>query len=188
LKGNCRVSTALYRDKEGQVVFQFPFILVIDPVLNQGRIFADESAVDEGFLDDDLLDDATPETILPMLASRGYRIYFLRSEADLEDELLPYFALADGQLQEMMAAVWLRQDFDFPNSEFVQWEQTTTRLYTDGETVLCEGHRVTLDLPAHDPRYLPLEAHVTAMLEAYAQEVAAELRAPLRHVTPRIKK
>jgi hypothetical protein len=182
------VPTALYRDKEGQVVFKFPFILVIDPILNQGRIFADEAAVDEGFLDDDLLEDATPETVLPMLASRGYRIYFLRSEADLEDELLPYFALADGQLQEMMAAVWLRQDFEFPGSEHVIWAETSTRLYTDGEAVLCEGHYVSLDLLPGDPLRHLLEARVMDMLESYAKSVALELRAPLRHVTTRAKK
>ncbi len=179
------MSVALYRDKEGNVVYRFPFILVIDPVLNQGRIFADEAAVDEGFLDDDLLEDATPETILPCLARRGYRIYYLRSEADLEDEILPYFAVADGQLQEIMAAVWIRQDFEFPGGEHVSWDRTTTRLYTDGETIFCEGHQVTLapDLPLAERPHL--EATVLAMLEAYATEVAKELRAPLRHVTPR---
>lgn len=177
--------TALYRDKEGQVVFQFPFILVVDSITNQGRIFADEQAVDEGFLDDDLLEDVTPETILPALAAKGYRIYYLRSEADLEDEILPYFALADGQLQEMIAAVWVRQDFEFPGSEHVIWEETTTRLYTDGETVLCEGHVVSLSMPESDPAHAGLKAQVTAMLEAYAREVASELRAPLRHVKAR---
>lgn len=179
------MSTALYRDKEGQVVYKFPFILVIDPILNQGRIFQDEEAVDEGFLDDDLLDDATPENILPMLAQRGYRIYYLRSEADLEDEILPYFALADGQLQEMMAAVWVRQDFEFAGSDAVVWERTTTRLYTDGEAVICEGHVIELTLPADHADRPALDAKVRDMLESYAREVADELRAPLRHVVPR---
>ncbi|MDB5102297.1 MAG: hypothetical protein JWM80_6718 [Cyanobacteria bacterium RYN_339] len=179
------VTTALYRDKEGQVVYRFPFILVIDPIVNQGLIFQDEEAVDIGFLDNDLLEGATPENILPMLAQRGYRVYYLRSDADMEDEILPYFAVADGQLQEIIAALWVRQDFDFEGAEHVVWEETTTRLYTDGESVLCEGHLVVVDLPAADARRAPLEAKVLAMLETFAHDVAVEVRAPLRHVTKR---
>lgn len=179
------MQTALYRDKEGQVVYRFPFILVVDPILNQGLIFQDEEAVDVGFLDNDLLEGATPENILPMLAQRGYRIYYLRSDADMEDEILPYFAVADGQLQEIIAALWVRQDFEFPGSEHVVWEETTTRLYTDGESVLCEGHQVVIDLPSNDARLAPLEAQVREMLETFAKDVAAEVRAPLRHIQRR---
>jgi hypothetical protein len=179
------VPTALYRDKEGHVVYQFPFILVIDPILNQGLIFPDEAAVDEGFMDNDLLEGATPENILPMLAQRGYRVYYLRSEADIEDDLWPYFAVADGQLQEIIAALWVRQDFEFPGAEHVIWEGTTTHLYTDGESILCEGHQVALTLPTHHPKHDELHQHVTAMLETFARDVAQELRAPLKHVASR---
>lgn len=172
----------LYRDKEGRVVTQFPFILVIDPILNQGAIYQDEVAVDEAFLDDDLLDDATPDTILPRLAARGYRIYYLRSEADLEDELLPYLAIADGQLQDAIATLWVQQDHAFEGSEHVDWERTTTRLYTDGERVLCEGHTVALTLPETDPRHAALTERVRGFLEEFAQAVAAELRTQLVHI------
>ncbi|HEY9723900.1 MAG TPA: hypothetical protein V6D47_18005 [Oscillatoriaceae cyanobacterium] len=172
----------LYRDKEGRVVYQFPFILIVDPIMNQGAIYQDEVAVDEAFLDDDLLDDATPETILPRLAARGYRIYYLRSEADLEDELLPYLAISDGQLQDAIASLWVQQDMAFEGSDHVDWEHTTTRLYTDGERLFCEGHEVVLTLPETEPGYAPLAERVRGFLEAFAQAVAAELRTQLVHV------
>jgi hypothetical protein len=181
------MSIALYRDKEGRVVYQFPFILLVDPILNQGAIYADNEAVDEAFLDDDLLEDATPENILEKLAARGYRIFYLRSEADMEDDLLPYFAVSDGQLQEALASLWVQQDMGFSGSEHVDWEQTTTRLYTDGERVLCEGHQVVLTLHEGDPRRAEAEANTLTFLENFAQEVARELRVELKHLKPQAR-
>lgn len=178
-------SPALFRDKEGRLITAYPFYLIIDPILNQGHIFPDEEAVDDAWADDDLLDGATPQTILPMLAERGYRIHYLRSEADLEDDLLPYFAIADGQLQEVLASLWLQQSFEFEGAEHVDWQGTTTRLYTDGERVLCEGHDVKLMLGEDDPRHAALSATVRDWLETYAQQVASEVRAELKHVPRR---
>lgn len=177
------MAIALYRDKEGGIIHQFPFVLVIDPIMNQGRLYADADATCNGFLDDDLMDDATPENVYEMLSRRGFRVYFLRSEADLEDDLLPYFAIADGQLQEMLAACWIQQDFEFPDAEFVNWQQTTTRLYTDGERLYSEGHLIALDpaLPEGATR-AALESRLTTMLDAYVVQVAAELRAKVVHV------
>lgn len=173
---------ALYRDKEGRVVYEYPFILIIDPILNEGAIYQDEVAVDDAFLDDELMENSTPETVLQLLAQRGYRIYYLRSDADLEDEILQYFAVADGQLQETLAALWLRQDMEFPGSEHVDWEHTTIHLYTDGERIICEGTRVTLDLPEGHPERAALEGKVQDFLENYAREVAEELRVELKHI------
>lgn len=174
---------ALYRDKDGRTVFEYPFILVIDPIMNEGRLYQHEDAVVADFLDDELMDEATAETVLPMLAARGWRVYYLRSDADMEDEILMYFAIADGQLQEIMAARWVQQDFGFPGSEYVEWEATTTQLYTDGEKILCDGHVIALSPEAPDPD--ALRATMTAWLEAYALDVASELRAPLVHRKPR---
>lgn len=170
---------ALYRDKDGRSVYQYPFILVVDPIMNQGRLYADEVAVVDDFLDDDLMEEATEENVLPMLARRGWRVYYLRSDADMEDEILHYFAIADGQLQEMIAARWVQQDFAFPGAEHVAWEQTTTRLYTDSERIICEGHVITLAPDAPEPE--ALQARVTAWLDAFAQDVATELRTKLVH-------
>lgn len=168
---------ALYRDKDGRAVYQYPFILVVDPIMNQGRLYADEVAVVDDFLDDDLMEEATEENVLPLLARRGWRVYYLRSDADMEDEILPYFAIADGQLQEIIAARWVQQDFHFPGAEHVDWERTTTQLYTDGERVYCDGHVVTLAEGAPDAE--ALRARVEAWLGTFAEEVAAELRAKL---------
>lgn len=176
------MSVALYRDKEGRVVYQFPFILLVDPIMNQGAIFPDAEAVDDAFIDDDLLDDATPDNILQKLAARGYRIFYLRSEADLEDELLPYFAVSDGQLQEALASLWVQQDMSFPGHEQVDWDNTTTRLYTDGERVICEGHEVVLKLPEGHPQRAEVEARTREFLENFAREVASDLRVELKHV------
>lgn len=181
------MNTALYRDKEGRVVFGFPFILVVDPILNQGAIYQDEVAVDDAYVDDDLMEDATPETILQLLAQRGNRIYYLRSEADLEDEILQYFAIADGQLQDTLAAVWLRQNMEFPGTEQVDWDNTTIRLYTDGERIICEGMQVTLLLPPDHPERAALDARVREFLTTYAQDVADDLRVELKHVPARAK-
>lgn len=170
---------ALYRDKDGRSVFQYPFILVVDPIMNQGRIYADEVAVVDDFLDDDLMEEATEENVLPLLARRGWRVYYLRSDADMEDEILPYFAIADGQLQEMIAARWVQQDFQFPGAEHVVWEQTTTKLYTDSERVICEGHVITLEPEAPEPE--ALRAAVAAWLDAFGEDVAKELRTKLVH-------
>lgn len=178
-----QMQLALYRDKDGRSVYEYPFILVVDPILNEGRLYGHEDAVVADFLDDDLMDDATPENVLPMLAARGWRVYYLRSDADMEDEILPYFSIADGQLQEILAARWVQQDFEFPGAEHVVWPSTTTRLYTNGEAVICEGHIITLaeGAPAG------LEETVRAWLETYALDVAAELRAPLIHRPARTK-
>lgn len=181
------MTTALYRDKEGRLVHEFPFILVVDPILNQGSLYQNEVDLDDAFLDDDLMEDSTPETVMQKLAARGFRVYYLRSEADLEDELLPYFAIADGQLQEALASLWVQQTFDFPGAELVDWERTTTRLYTDGETILCEGHEVTLLIPADHAHAERVKTHATEFLETFAQLVAAELRAELRHVPVRVR-
>jgi hypothetical protein len=179
------MATALYRDKEGRVVYEFPFILLIDPIMNQGAIYQDTVALDDAFADDDLMDGSTPDTVMPRLAARGFRVYYLRSEADMEDELLPYFAIADGQLQEALASLWLQQDFEFPGAEHIDWDGTTTRLYTDGERLICEGHQVTLTLPEGHPDRAALEARARDFLEAFAGQVASELRTTLRHVTVR---
>lgn len=179
--------TALYRDKEGRLIYEFPFILAVDPIMNQGSLYADEVALDDAFVDDDLMDGSTPQTVMPRLAARGWRVYYLRSEADLEDELLPYFAIADGQLQEALASLWVQQDFEFPGSEHVDWDHTTTRLYTDGEHIFCEGHVVSLMLDAAHPDRRALEAHMHEFLEAFARHVASELRTTLRHVPVRAK-
>ncbi len=168
---------ALFRDKDGRTVYQYPFILVIDPIMNQGRLYADEVAVVDDFLDDDLMDEATEENVLPLLARRGWRVYYLRSDADMEDEILHYFAIADGQLQEIIAARWVQQDFAFPGAEHVDWENTTTKLYTDSERVICEGHVITLAPDTPEPE--ALRAQVAAWLDAYAEDVAAELRTKL---------
>ena len=168
---------ALYRDKDGRTVYQYPFILVVDPIMNQGRLYADEVAVVDDFLDDDLMEEATEENVLPLLARRGWRVYYLRSDADMEDEILPYFAIADGQLQETIAARWVQQDFAFEGAEHVVWEETTTKLYTDSERILCDGHVVTLLPDAPDAQ--ALRTRVEGWLDAFAQDVAAELRAKL---------
>ena len=181
------MAVALYRDKEGRVVYRFPFILIVDPILNQGAIYQDEVAVDDAFVDDDLMEDSTPETVLQRLAARGYRVYYLRSEADLEDELLPYLAIADGQLQELMAAVWLRQDMDFPGAEHVDWEGTTIKLYTDGERLICEGVELALDLPEDHPERAAIEGRTRAFLDRYAEDVAEELRCELKYVPARTR-
>ena len=172
---------ALYRDKDGRSVYQYPFILVIDPIMNQGRLYADEVAVVDDFLDDDLMEEATEENVLPLLARRGWRVYYLRSDADMEDEILHYFAIADGQLQEIMAARWVQQDFTFPGAEHVDWERTTTKLYTDSEKVYCEGHVVTLAPDAPDAE--GLRTRVESWLAAYAEDVAGELRTRLVYRT-----
>ena len=181
------MQAALYRDKEGRVVYEYPFILIVDPILNQGAIYQDEVAVDDAFLDDELMDESTPETVLQMLAGRGFRVYYLRSDADMEDEILQYFAIADGQLQETLAALWLRQDMEFPGAEHVDWENTTIRLYTDGERIICEGTQITLHLPADHPDRLALEARVKEFLVNYAKDVAEELRVELKFLPARTK-
>lgn len=175
---------AMYRDKDGRTVYQYPFILVIDPIMNQGRLYADEVAVVDDFLDDDLMDEATEENVLPLLARRGWRVYYLRSDADMEDEILHYFAIADGQLQEIIAALWVQQDFAFPGAEHVDWEHTTTKLYTDSERVLCEGHVITLAPDAPDAE--ALRTRVAAWLDAFAEAVAGELRTKLVHRPARL--
>lgn len=180
---DARMQLALYRDKDGRTVYQYPFILVIDPIMNQGRLYPDETAVVDDFLDDDLMDDSDEDNVLPMLAARGWRVYYLRSDADMEDEILPYFAIADGQLQEIMSARWVQQDHEFPGAEHVDWTGTTTKLYTDGEKIICEGHVVRLVDDAPDRE--GLEAKVRTWLDAYATEVASELRAKLIYRTPR---
>lgn len=174
---------ALYRDKDGRSVYQYPFILVIDPIMNQGRLYADETAVVDDFLDDDLMDGSDEANVLPMLAQRGWRVYYLRSDADMEDEILPYFAIADGQLQEIMAARWVQQDHGFPGAEHVDWSGTTTKLYTNGEAVICEGHVIALTPDAPDPA--ALEATMKEWLDTYAADVASELRAKLIYRAPR---
>lgn len=179
--------TALYRDKEGRVVYEFPFILAVDPIMNQGALYADEVALDDAFADDDLMDGSTPETVMQRLAARGWRVYYLRSEADMEDEILKYFAIADGQLQEALASLWVQQDFAFPGAELVDWDNTTTRLYTDGETVFCEGHVVSVTLPPDHPFRPGVEAQTQAFLEGFARLVATELRAELKHVPVRAR-
>lgn len=177
---------ALYRDKEGRVVYEFPFILAVDPIMNEGAVYADEVALDDAFADDDLMDGSTPETVMQRLAARGWRVYYMRSEADMEDEILKYFAIADGQLQEALASLWVQQDFAFPGAELVDWENTTTRLYTDGEHVFCEGHVVTVNLPAGHPFRADVEAQARAFLEDFARLVATELRTELKHVPVRV--
>lgn len=180
------MATALYRDKEGHLIYEFPFILAVDPIMNQGCLYADEVALDDAFADDDLMDGSTPQTVMQRLAARGWRVYYLRSEADLEDELLPYFAIADGQLQESLASLWVQQDFEFPGAEHIDWDATTTRLYTDGEHVFCEGHHVTLTLPDGHPERPALEARAHDFLETFAHQVASDLRTKLRHVPVRV--
>jgi hypothetical protein len=108
-----------------------------------------------------------------MLAARGWRLHFLRSDADLVDEVRRHLALSEGELQETLAARWLQQDFTFPGAEHVVWERTTTRLYTDGERVVCEGHVIELapDAPAE------VTASVASWLEAFAADVARDLEA-----------
>jgi hypothetical protein len=114
-------------------------------------------------------------------------VYYLRSEADMEDELLPYFAIADGQLQEALASLWVQQTFDFLGAELVDWDRTTTRLYTDGETILCEGHEVNLVIAADHPHAERVRTNATEFLETFARQVASELRAELRHVPVRVR-
>ena len=161
--------------------------MIVDPILNHGAIYQYEVAVEDDFLDDDLMEESTPDTVLRMLAQRGYRIYYLRSDADMEDEILQYFAIADGQLQETLAAVWLRQDMEFPGAEHVDWENTTIRLYTDGERIICEGKQITLELPADHPERAAVETRVGEFLDHYAKEVAEELRVELKYVPARAK-
>ena len=181
------MTPALFRDKEGRLVHEFPFILVVDPIVNQGSLYQNEVDLDDAFADDELMDGSTPETVQRLLVERGFRVYYMRSEADLEDDLLKYFAIADGQLQEALASLWIQQTFDFPGAELVDWDRTTTRLYTDGETILCEGHQVSLLIPADHPHAARVTSEATQFLETFARQVATELRSELRHVPVRVR-
>lgn len=167
----------LHRDKDGRVVHDYPCLLVVDPLADAGRLYANAEAAAADFQADALMAGVTPETVTAMLAARGWRVHFLRSDADLVDEVRRHLALSDGALQEALAACWLQQDFTFPGAEHVVWEGTTTRLYTDGERVVCEGHHVTLAAGAPAPA--DLRKRVEAWLDTFAQAVARDLGAPL---------
>jgi hypothetical protein len=169
---------ALYRDKNGRIVHQYPFYLLIDPWVNEGSLFANVEAIEQALAD--AHEDAATDPALAILAARGWRIHYIRSDADVTDDLLPYFAIAEGQLQEVLAARWLQQNFAFSGTEFVAWDRTTTHLYTDGESILCEGHTIHILPEADDPQ--GLYEQVSAWLDNFAQEVAQELRAPLIQV------
>lgn len=176
---------AMFRDKDGQTVQAFPFILAIDPISNRGRLFQSEEAMAARLLEEeDRFESAEGHNVLRLWVEAGRSFHYLRSEADLEDELLPYFALAEGQLQEAMSALWVGQDFEFPESEWIDWAHTTTLLWTDGERVRCDGHQIRLLLPPEDPRCPQAHAAAKAFLEAYAREVASWVRAPLVHRAP----
>jgi hypothetical protein len=177
------VRLPLHRDKDGRVVYDYPCLLVVDPLADVGRLYADEEAAAADFQEDDLMPGVAPETVTAQLAARGWRLHFLRSDADLVDEVRRHLALSEGELQETLAARWLQQDFSFPGAEHVVWEGTTTRLYTDGERVVCEGHVVTLAPNAPAPE--ALQARVEDWLDAFATDVAHELKAPLAFVRPR---
>lgn len=174
---------ALYRDKNGRAVHQFPFMLVIDPWLNEGHLFTDAHALADALLAAEQIPETEVDMAVQRLAEQGWRVHFIRSDADLTDDLLPYFAISEGQLQEVIAARWLQQDFEFPGAEYVIWEQTTTHLYTDGERVICEGHTIRLrpEGPSHDD----LHRRVARWLDDFGQDVARELRAPLTVLPPR---
>lgn len=175
---------ALYRDKNGRVVHQYPFILVIDPWLNQGHLFTDAQSLGDSLFAAKQAPDPEADTAIRRLAEQGWRIHFIRSDADLTDELMPYFAISEGQLQEVIAARWLQQNFSFPGAESVVWEHTTTRLYTDGERVICAGHTIELRPDAIEPG--DLHTRVAHWLETFGRDVAAELKAPFVHLpTPR---
>lgn len=171
---------ALYRDKDGRSVTAFPFILAIDPISNRGRLFQDEAEMAIALMDEeDRFESAEAHNVLRLWSEAGRSFHYLRSEADLEDELFPYLAVADGQLQEAMSALWVGQSFDFPEAELIDWAHTTTQLWTDGERVRCDGHQVRLLVPADDPRAPQAEAAARRFLTAYAREVAEWVRAPL---------
>ncbi|MEB3285649.1 MAG: hypothetical protein VKN33_10225 [Candidatus Sericytochromatia bacterium] len=174
---------ALYRDKNGRSVFEYPFLLVIDPLLNMGHLFSTPEALAEAMSANEDPSLTAHEDAPKALVNRGWRVYFIRSDADLTDELSPYLAISDGQLQESLAACWLQQNFRFSGAQFVIWEKTTTHLYTDGERILCEGH--TIHLRPNTPNPVSVEAELTRWLEDFGRTVAATLNAPYVTMPPR---
>lgn len=171
---------ALYRDKDGRSVTTFPFILAIDPISNRGRLFQDEEEMASTLLEEeDRFETAEGHNVLRLWSEAGRRFHYLRSEADLEDDLYPYLAVADGQLQEAMSALWVGQAFDFPEAEWIDWTKTTVQLWTDGEKVRCDGYQISLLLSSGDPRAAQAEQAARDFLLGYAREVAEWVRAPL---------
>ncbi|MEB3195828.1 MAG: hypothetical protein VKP62_01355 [Candidatus Sericytochromatia bacterium] len=166
-----------FRDKAGRVVSDYPFFLVIDPILNQGRIYPDETSIAEDLNAQEWPEALRADTVLSGLTQRGWQFHHLRSDADWLDALRPYFLVTDAQLQEALAANWVSADFTFPGAEHVCWEATTVQLYTDGAELFQLGEAVVLR--ADTPDAETLRTFVLAWLNDFARRVAGDLKLPL---------